>query len=125
VVGISEGVLQFTEGRDQPSRNAAWYNTGSMSLYTSPSTSRIATSPASLGSGHPDCIEITSGSSISMLGMAIATVMNRLRETGFGYGDYKRRSSLCSLVLLRLAKESLPVISYETWFSFGLHERKG
>jgi len=67
----------------------------------------LATPPSSLGSGRPDCIGITSGSSISMLGMAIATVMTRLREASFGYGDYNRRSSLCSLVLLRLAKGSL------------------
>ena len=98
------------EGEGLPSRNAAWDDTGSTSPYPPPSTSSIATLPTSLSSGRPDCIGTSSGSSISVLGISIATVMTLLSETRFGYADCERRSSIGSLVLTPATGDRVSVL---------------
>ena len=93
--------------QDEPIRNASWDDTGPMSPYTSPSMSSSAIPSTSLAPGRPDCIGIRLGALMSLLGMAIAMVMNRVGEAKFCHDDYESRSSFGSSVLLRLSKESL------------------
>src|ERR1700761_1240914 len=75
----SRELLLSTERTAPLSGNAAWDDIRPISPYTSPSMSSIATTPTSLGSGHPDCPGIASGSSISVLG-TIAMGMTHLSD---------------------------------------------